>query len=80
MQPALGRLEPRLAPSTEVPLQDRIKRPRPDRVLLEQATALLRAAKTPLIIAGGGVIYSEATDTLARFAGATGVAVVETMA
>ena len=57
-----------------------IARPRPDRVLLEQATALLRAAKTPLIIAGGGVIYSEATDTLARFAGATGVAVVETMA
>ena len=55
-----------------------IARPRPDRVLLEQATALLRAAKTPLIIAGGGVIYSEATDTLARFAGATGVAVVET--
>jgi 3D-(3,5/4)-trihydroxycyclohexane-1,2-dione acylhydrolase (decyclizing) len=57
-----------------------IARPRPDRVRLEQAAALLRAAKTPIIIAGGGVIYSEATDTLARFAGATGVAVVETMA
>ena len=57
-----------------------IARPRPDRALLEQAAALLRAAKTPLIIAGGGAIYSEATDTLARFAGATGIAVVETMA
>ena len=57
-----------------------IARPRPDRVLLDQAAKLLRSAKTPLIIAGGGVIYSEATDALGRFAGATGVAVVETMA
>ncbi len=57
-----------------------IARPRPDQALLGQAAAMLRAAKTPLIIAGGGVIYSEATDALASFAGATGVAVVETMA
>ena len=57
-----------------------IARPRPDQALLGQAAAMLRAAKTPLIIAGGGVIYSEATDALARFAAATGVAVVETMA
>jgi 3D-(3,5/4)-trihydroxycyclohexane-1,2-dione acylhydrolase (decyclizing) len=57
-----------------------IARPRPDRVLLEQAATMLRAAKTPLIVAGGGVIYSEATGTLARFAAETGVAVVETMA
>jgi 3D-(3,5/4)-trihydroxycyclohexane-1,2-dione acylhydrolase (decyclizing) len=57
-----------------------IARPRPDRVLLEQAATLLRAAKTPLIIAGGGAIYSEATEMLARFASGTGIAVVETMA
>ena len=57
-----------------------IARPRPDRILLEEAATLLRGAKTPLIIAGGGAIYSEATDTLARFAGATGIATVETMA
>jgi 3D-(3,5/4)-trihydroxycyclohexane-1,2-dione acylhydrolase (decyclizing) len=57
-----------------------IARPRPDRVLLAEAAALLRIAKAPLIVAGGGTIYSEATDTLARFAGATGIAVVETMA
>jgi 3D-(3,5/4)-trihydroxycyclohexane-1,2-dione acylhydrolase (decyclizing) len=57
-----------------------IARPRPDRTLLEEAATLLRAAKAPLIIAGGGAIYSEATDTLARFAAATGIAVVETMA
>jgi 3D-(3,5/4)-trihydroxycyclohexane-1,2-dione acylhydrolase (decyclizing) len=33
-----------------------------------------------VIIAGGGAIYSEATDTLARFASETGIPVVETMA
>jgi 3D-(3,5/4)-trihydroxycyclohexane-1,2-dione acylhydrolase (decyclizing) len=57
-----------------------IPRPRPDRRLLTEAAALLRTAKTPLIIAGGGAIYSEATETLARFAAATGIAVAETMA
>jgi 3D-(3,5/4)-trihydroxycyclohexane-1,2-dione acylhydrolase (decyclizing) len=57
-----------------------IPRPRPDEALLRQAAAWLRAAKTPLIVAGGGAIYSEATDVLARFASATGVPVVETMA
>ena len=40
-----------------------IARPRPDRILLDQAATLLRAAKAPLIIAGGGAIYSEATDS-----------------
>jgi 3D-(3,5/4)-trihydroxycyclohexane-1,2-dione acylhydrolase (decyclizing) len=57
-----------------------IARPRPDDRLLRQAAEWLRSAKAPLIIAGGGVIYSEATDTLARFAGATRIPVVETMA
>ena len=57
-----------------------IGRPRPDHALLKQAATLLRSAKAPLIVAGGGVIYSEATDALAKFATATGVAVVETMA
>jgi 3D-(3,5/4)-trihydroxycyclohexane-1,2-dione acylhydrolase (decyclizing) len=57
-----------------------IARPRPDEALLRQAASWLRSAKAPLIIAGGGAIYSEATDTLARFASAAGVPVVETMA
>jgi 3D-(3,5/4)-trihydroxycyclohexane-1,2-dione acylhydrolase (decyclizing) len=57
-----------------------IARPRPDRARLEEAAALLRGARMPLIVAGGGAIYSEATDALARFAEATGIAVVETMA
>jgi 3D-(3,5/4)-trihydroxycyclohexane-1,2-dione acylhydrolase (decyclizing) len=57
-----------------------IPRPRPDHALLRQAAAWLRAAKTPILVAGGGAIYSEATGMLARFASATGVPVVETMA
>jgi 3D-(3,5/4)-trihydroxycyclohexane-1,2-dione acylhydrolase (decyclizing) len=57
-----------------------IARPRPDRALLQQAADWLRSASAPVIIAGGGAIYSEATDTLGRFAAATGIPVVETMA
>jgi 3D-(3,5/4)-trihydroxycyclohexane-1,2-dione acylhydrolase (decyclizing) len=57
-----------------------IGRPRPDQALLRRAATVLRAAKTPLIVAGGGVIYSDATDALASFAADTGIAVVETMA
>jgi 3D-(3,5/4)-trihydroxycyclohexane-1,2-dione acylhydrolase (decyclizing) len=57
-----------------------IPRPRPDEALLRQAADWLRTAGTPLIVAGGGAIYSEATGSLARFASATGIPVVETMA
>src|SRR5499427_7375658 len=52
-----------------------IPRNRPDRRALEQAAAWIRAAKTPLIIAGGGVLYSEATRELGEFAAATGIPV-----
>ena len=57
-----------------------IARQRPDAALLGEAAAILRQAQAPIIIAGGGAIYSEATASLARFAAATGIAVVETMA
>jgi 3D-(3,5/4)-trihydroxycyclohexane-1,2-dione acylhydrolase (decyclizing) len=57
-----------------------IARPRPDRALLQQAADWLRSASAPVIVAGGGAIYSEATDTLGQFAAATGIPVVETMA
>jgi 3D-(3,5/4)-trihydroxycyclohexane-1,2-dione acylhydrolase (decyclizing) len=57
-----------------------IARPRPDADLLRQAAAWLRTARSPVIIAGGGAIYSEATAALAGFAAATGIPVVETMA
>jgi 3D-(3,5/4)-trihydroxycyclohexane-1,2-dione acylhydrolase (decyclizing) len=57
-----------------------IARPRPDQALLKQAANWLRSASAPVIIAGGGAIYSEATETLGQFAAATGIPVVETMA
>jgi 3D-(3,5/4)-trihydroxycyclohexane-1,2-dione acylhydrolase (decyclizing) len=45
-----------------------------------RAAELLRAAKRPLIVAGGGVIYSEATAALRAFVDATGIPVCETQA
>jgi 3D-(3,5/4)-trihydroxycyclohexane-1,2-dione acylhydrolase (decyclizing) len=57
-----------------------IARNRSDRDALAQAAAWIRASKRPLIVAGGGVRYSEATDALARFVAATGIPVGETMA
>jgi 3D-(3,5/4)-trihydroxycyclohexane-1,2-dione acylhydrolase (decyclizing) len=57
-----------------------IPRNRPDIGALEQAAAWVRASQRPLIIAGGGVLYSEASDTLQRFVEQTGIPVGETMA
>ncbi|MCY4411660.1 MAG: 3D-(3,5/4)-trihydroxycyclohexane-1,2-dione acylhydrolase (decyclizing) [Caldilineaceae bacterium] len=57
-----------------------IQRNRPDRAALEQAAAVIRAAKKPLIIAGGGVLYSEATAVLREFVDRFGIPVAETMA
>ncbi len=57
-----------------------IARPRSDSRLLAQAVQWIRSARKPLLIAGGGVIYSEATDELAAFAAQTGIPVVETQA
>ena len=57
-----------------------IPRNRPDRHSLEQAAAWIRASKRPLIVAGGGVIYAEATDVLQNFVDQTGIPVGETMA
>ena len=57
-----------------------IPRQRGDATLLARAAAAIRASRRPLIIAGGGVLYSEATDALRRFAEATGIGVAETQA
>jgi 3D-(3,5/4)-trihydroxycyclohexane-1,2-dione acylhydrolase (decyclizing) len=57
-----------------------IPRARCDQQLLKRAVEQIRAAKRPLIIAGGGVLYSEATDALSKFVRATGIPVSETMA
>jgi 3D-(3,5/4)-trihydroxycyclohexane-1,2-dione acylhydrolase (decyclizing) len=47
---------------------------------LARAVELIRAAKRPLIVAGGGVIYSEAVGALRELVDATGIPVAETMA
>jgi 3D-(3,5/4)-trihydroxycyclohexane-1,2-dione acylhydrolase (decyclizing) len=47
---------------------------------IERAAELVRAARRPLVIAGGGVRYSEAEDALRRFAGELGIPVAETSA
>ena len=57
-----------------------VLRNRPDRKALEQAAAWIRASQRPLIVAGGGVIYSGATELLQRFVDQTGIPVGETMA
>jgi 3D-(3,5/4)-trihydroxycyclohexane-1,2-dione acylhydrolase (decyclizing) len=57
-----------------------IPRPLPDDASFAEAAALIRAAKRPLIVAGGGVIYSEATDALRRLCDRTGIPVGETQA
>jgi 3D-(3,5/4)-trihydroxycyclohexane-1,2-dione acylhydrolase (decyclizing) len=57
-----------------------IARPRADAEALKRAAALIRSAQKPLIIAGGGVIYSEAEKELLAFVSRTGIPVAETFA
>ena len=57
-----------------------IRRPEPDQRELEAAVAAIKAAKTPLIVAGGGVLYSGAEQTLLNFAKAHNIPLVETQA
>ena len=55
-----------------------IPRPAPDPTALERAVAAIKAAKRPLIVAGGGVVYSEASEVLREFASVTGIPVTDT--
>ncbi len=57
-----------------------VARPPAERAMLKRAARMILSAKKPMIIAGGGVIYSEAADALARFASQTGIPVGETQA
>ena len=57
-----------------------IPRPRADEVLLKRAVTWISNSERPLIIAGGGVIYSEATEQLAKFVEQTGIPIGETFA
>ncbi|MBA2768420.1 MAG: 3D-(3,5/4)-trihydroxycyclohexane-1,2-dione acylhydrolase (decyclizing), partial [Sporichthyaceae bacterium] len=57
-----------------------VPRPAPDTAALARAVDLVRSAQRPLLVVGGGVIYSEATEALRAFATATGIPVAETQA
>lgn len=57
-----------------------IPRNRPDAAALRTAADLIRASSRPMIVAGGGVLYSEATGALRELARATGMPVGETQA
>jgi 3D-(3,5/4)-trihydroxycyclohexane-1,2-dione acylhydrolase (decyclizing) len=56
------------------------RRQRPDEAELAEAIALLKAAKKPFVVVGGGVLYSEAEAELARFCEAHGLPAAETQA
>ena len=57
-----------------------IPRTRPDAGQLRRAAEMVRGSRRPLIIAGGGAVYSEAGGAMASFARATGIPVGETQA
>jgi 3D-(3,5/4)-trihydroxycyclohexane-1,2-dione acylhydrolase (decyclizing) len=57
-----------------------IRRPSADAQELEQLAARLKACRSPLIVAGGGVHYSGAQESLAAFATSIGIPVSETQA
>ena len=57
-----------------------IARPLPERSVIARAADIIRTARKPLIVAGGGVIYSGATDALAAFCEKTGIPVGQSQA
>ena len=62
------------------PREWHIRRPPPEAGALARAVAVIRESKRPLIVAGGGVIYSGAEDSLRRLVEATGIPVGTTQA
>jgi 3D-(3,5/4)-trihydroxycyclohexane-1,2-dione acylhydrolase (decyclizing) len=57
-----------------------VARPLPERRIIERAAEVIRSAQRPLIVAGGGVHYSQATEALRAFCEATGIPVGQTQA
>ncbi len=57
-----------------------VRRPLPEPAALDRAVAMIKAAKRPMIISGGGTIYSEACQQLRALATATGIPVADTQA
>ena len=62
------------------PREWHVRRPVPERSPLERAVAAIRSAKRPVIVAGGGVLYSGAEKQLDAFARTTGIPVGTTQA
>jgi 3D-(3,5/4)-trihydroxycyclohexane-1,2-dione acylhydrolase (decyclizing) len=62
------------------PREWHIRRPLPEKGPLERAIAAIKGAKRPFIVAGGGVIYSDAEQQLLAFAETTGIPVGTTQA
>ena len=57
-----------------------VSRPLPETAVIARAAEIIRSAKRPLIVAGGGVHYAGATEALAAFCEATGIPVGQTQA
>ncbi len=57
-----------------------IRRPEPDEVSFTRAVAAIGASRKPFLVAGGGVLFSEASGGLAKFCASTGIPVGETQA
>ena len=57
-----------------------VARPMPEPAALHRAAAVLKSARRPLIVAGGGVVYAEASAALRELAEATGIPVADTQA
>ncbi len=68
------------APELFEPRVWHVRRPPPEPAVIAAAAQLLRSAQRPLIVAGGGVIYSEATADLRALAEASGIPVAQTQA
>lgn len=58
----------------------RIRRPRPERDVISAAAAAIRGAQRPLIIAGGGVLYSDGESSLRQWAASARIPVATTQA
>ena len=57
-----------------------VARPLPEKSAIARAADVIRSAKKPLIVAGGGLIYSGATAALASFVESTGIPVGQSQA
>ena len=57
-----------------------IRRPEPDAVSFARAVQAIRGSRKPFLVAGGGVLFSEASEALAKFCASTGIPVGETQA